>query len=395
MSRSESPRAVEPAIAPWGPPRAAYVHVPFCRHRCGYCDFTLIAGRDDLIDRYLDALALEIERELPGPVEVDTLFFGGGTPSHLSPDQLARLFGIVGSRISLVPEGECSIEANPLDLDNERLAALVQAGVNRVSIGVQSFQPGELRLLERDHTGIEARDAVRRVRRAIPNVGVDLIFGTPGQSLADWSASLEACLALEPAHVSTYGLTFEKGTSFWSRRERGALRQSPEDLEREMYELAMEQLPAAGVPQYEISNFARPGFECRHNETYWDARSCWAFGPGAASYLGGVRRQNHRSTTTWIARTLTREVAPPALVEELSPEDRAREAAMLGLRRTRGIDSAAFERRFGAAPRSLAGAAFERLVSAGWLEESSGWLRLTREGRCVADTVLMEFLSPL
>jgi oxygen-independent coproporphyrinogen-3 oxidase len=300
---------------------------------------------------------------------------------------------MVLGRCRLATGGEFSIEANPLDLTPERTAILKEFGVNRVSVGVQSFESRELQLLERDHSGAEARDAIRRLQHVIPNVGVDLIFGVPGQSLDDWRRNIEAAIALGPAHLSTYGLTFEKGTAFWTRREHGVLRAVPEETEREMYELAMELLPAAGYPQYELSNFARPGFECRHNQVYWDARSYYAFGPGAASYLGGVRRTNHRSTTTWIQKTIASGGdAPVTLVEELSAEERAREAVMLGLRRAAGIDLQAFAARFGFSIAELGGAALPRMVGQGLVEETNGWLRLTREGRCVADSVIAEFL---
>jgi oxygen-independent coproporphyrinogen-3 oxidase len=201
-------------------------------------------------------------------------------------------------------------------------------------------------------------------------------------------------VALEPVHVSTYGLTFEKGTAFWSRRLHGRLWQAPEDLELAMYEFAMERLPAAGLPQYELSNFARPGFDCRHNHVYWDAESYYAAGPGAASYIDGVRRTNHRSTTTWMNKVLQGTGEPPAaLVEKLTPEDRAREAVMLGLRRTSGIDPVAFENRFGFSPVQLGGDALPALIEQGLLESMADRLRLTPRGRCLADSVVSEFLS--
>jgi oxygen-independent coproporphyrinogen III oxidase len=378
---------------PWGEPRALYVHVPFCRHRCGYCDFTLVAGRDDLIDRYLAALTLELRDALPLPVEIDTLFFGGGTPTHLSPDQLRQLFSMVRAHCRLTPGSEFSIEANPLDLTDERIAALVESGVNRVSVGVQSFQSRELTLLERDHSPEEAAVLVAKLKAAIPNVGVDLIFGVPGQSLEDWERSLDSVLALDPPHISTYGLTFEKGTAFWTRRAKGELRQQPEELERQMYALAIERLAAAGYRHYELSNFAKAGFECRHNQVYWNARSYYAAGPGAASYLNGVRRTNHRSTTHWIERTLGAQgQAAAGFTEQLSVEERAREALMLGLRQIAGVEVVAFEQRFGVSLRELAGATIDRMQSAGWLEQAEGRLRLTAEGVFVADTVVSELL---
>ena len=184
-------------LRPWGEPRALYVHVPFCRHRCGYCDFTLVAGRDDLIERYLQSLEKELAFSLPEPVEIDMLFFGGGTPSHLNPNQLASLFQLVLKHVRPTENLEFSIEANPLDVTADRLAGLRNFGVNRVSLGVQSFEDAELRILERDHTGDEARTAVEHTAKVIPNVGIDLIFGAPGQSLESWRRSLHAAVELE------------------------------------------------------------------------------------------------------------------------------------------------------------------------------------------------------
>ncbi|OAI57738.1 coproporphyrinogen III oxidase [Planctomyces sp. SCGC AG-212-M04] len=370
------------------------MHVPFCRHRCGYCDFTLVAGRDDLINRYLEALELELSVAVPPNTQLDTLFFGGGTPTHLSPDQLQRLFQAVLKRVQLTNGAEFSVEANPLDLTDARIGVLSAVGVNRVSVGVQSFQSSELTTLERDHSPAEATAIVRRLMKTIPNVGVDLIFGVPGQSLENWRTNLTKVLDLAPPHISTYGLTFEKGTAFWSRRAKGDLRQQPEELERDMYALAIERLTAAGYRHYELSNFAKPGFECRHNQVYWNARSYYAAGPGAASYLNGVRRSNHRSTTHWIEHTIAAHGASaPGLTEELSPEERAREALMLGLRQRTGIDIPQFEARFDVSLEALAGPTIQRMQTAGWLEHDENRLRLTDEGVFVADTVVSELLN--
>jgi oxygen-independent coproporphyrinogen III oxidase len=392
-SSQSTPDPLDDPSAPWGEPRSLYVHVPFCRHRCGYCDFTLVAGRDDLIDRYLDALQKELHFAVPPKASLDTLFFGGGTPTHLAPLQLRQLLDLVLRHVVLSPGAEVSVEANPLDLTDERIAELERGGINRVSIGLQSFHVGELRLLERDHTPQQAVEAIRRVSTVIPNFGIDLIFGLPGQSLNDWTSSLQKVLELSPQHVSTYGLTFEKGTAFWTRRAKGQLIPQPEEHERDMYDAAISTLTSAGYDHYELSNFARPGSECRHNQVYWNARSYYAIGPGAAEYAGGVRRTNHRSTTHWISHTLNGPSrAAAGFEEQLSPEDRAREALMLGLRQIAGINIPAFERRFGVKLQDLAGPAIERMQAAGWITLDQDRLRLTHEGIFVADTVVSELL---
>ncbi len=371
-------------------PRAAYVHVPFCRRRCGYCDFTLVAGRDDLIDGYLTAIEQELSRlETPRPME--TLFLGGGTPTHLPAAALRRLLAIVARWLPLQPGGEYSVEANPAGLEETRLEVLAEAGVNRVSLGVQSFHPQHLATLERDHSPQDVVEVVARLRPHIPNLSFDLIFAVPEQSVDDWRDTLAAAVALAPQHLSTYGLTWERGTAFWSRRARGMLSPVDEETERTMYECALDDLAAGGYEPYELSNFARPGSTCRHNQVYWRGESYYGFGPGAASFVNGVRSTNHRSVTTWLRRTLAGESAVQER-EQLTPEQRAREAVMLGLRQRAGIDLNEFQQRFGCTPAELEPRAWQQHLEAGRLEIVDGRLRLTRAGCLVADHVMMDFL---
>jgi len=373
------------------PPQAAYLHVPFCRHRCGYCDFPLITGRDELIDDYLRAIEQELQ-SLREPQEVDTLFFGGGTPTHLPPEKLEHLLRLACQWLPLANGSEFSVEANPLDLDPDRIGVLREAGVNRISLGAQSFDAGALAMLERDHAPADIGEVVERLRsHELTNIALDLIFAVPGQSRENWQNTLAAATKLGVRHVSAYGLTYEKGTAFWSRRSAGTLRPVADDLEREMYADAMDILPAVGLRQYEISNYARPGFECRHNLVYWAGRSYYAFGPGAARYVDGVRSTNHRSVTTWLKRVLAGD-SPVADSEALDPEDRAREQIMLGLRMTSGIELASFQQQTGFDLHELGGVPLQRFLDQGLLEEVDGHVRLTREGRFLADTVTSELL---
>ena len=385
-----SPPVTLPAWPPLTEPRACYIHVPFCSHRCGYCDFTLIARRPDLVEDYLTALEIELS-SLGEPREIDTLFLGGGTPTYLSAEQLDRLCSLLRKWFRLAPGYEWSIEANPTGMTDDKLDALRAAGVNRVSLGVQTFDGDLLKLLERDHDGEIAIDAVRRLLNHFSNVSIDLIFGIPGQSLSHWIDTIGRATTLGVHHISTYGLTFEAGTAFWSRRSKGQLSPLPDELERSMYEAVMDQLPAAGYPQYEISNFARPGHECRHNQVYWNAAPFFGFGPGAAAFVQGVRRTNHRSVTTWVRRTLAGQNAVGES-ETLAREAAAREAVMVGFRQCRGISQTAFRERYGMPLDSLAGAAFGSLLTDGWLEYSGDQVRLTRAGRCMADRVILEFM---
>lgn len=373
-----------PTVA-MAPPRAAYVHVPFCRHRCGYCNFTVVAGRDDLVEAYLDALERELGA-LDRPREVDTLFVGGGTPSHLEPAALERLLTLITRWFPLSVGGEFSVEANPADVDRPRVELLVAHGVNRISLGAQSFDPEKLRRLQRDHRPEDVAGSVYLARSRGAAVSLDLIFAAPGETLDLWQRDLEAAIALEPEHLSTYGLTYERGASFYGRLLRGELARLSEDTERAMYELAIDRLAEAGLEHYEVSNFARPGRHCRHNHVYWAGESYYAAGPGAARYVEGRREVNHRSTTTWIGRVLAGQ-SPVAEAECLSPEDRAREALVLGLRRLAGVDREDFAARTGMELDELAGETRARYVRLGLLEDDGRRVRLSRRGLMVSDAM--------
>ena len=371
-------------------PRAAYFHVPFCARRCGYCDFTLIAGRDDLIDPYLRALEIELVG-LGSPREVDSLFFGGGTPTHLPAPQLGRLMRLARKWLVLAPGCEVSVEANPTGLDPAKIQVLREAGVNRISLGVQSFDDALLERLGRDHTETDISVTLERLKLHFTNIALDLIFGVPGQTPDDWRTTLAKAISFDAQHLSTYGLTYEKGAPFWSRRRKGLLAPVPEEDEYTMYATAMNDLSAAGFEQYELSNFAKPGFCCRHNEVYWKGEPYYAFGPGAARYVDGCRETNHRSVTTWLKRTLAHQSAVNA-TETLSAEERAREMLFLGLRRNQGLDRCEFEDRTGFQLDQLAAEAIRRHQQTGLLEDTGTHIRLTREGRFLADSVIVDFL---
>ena len=371
-------------------PSSAYIHVPFCQHRCGYCDFTLVAQKDHLIEEYLAAMEQQLAEAGEG-VELQTLFLGGGTPTHLSIDQLQRLFDAIFSHFQLAANYEFSIEANPLNLTEEKIDFLNQSGVNRVSLGVQSFDSEILTFLERDHQPEQIFEIVESLQSRIKNTSLDLIFAVPGQSLKDWQTSLSEAVRLKIPHISTYGLTIEKGTTFWSRQKAGLFDLPEEELAGVMYEFALDFLNSEGLKHYEISNFARPGYECRHNEVYWTGYPYFGFGPGAASYLDGIRRQNHRSVATWLKRIAAGE-SPIADQEQLSPEDRAREAIIFGLRRRVGIEVAEFASRYGFDLYSLSHAAIQKHIQSGLLEETATHLRLTQAGCLLADSVVIDFL---
>ncbi len=371
----------------WPEPRAAYVHVPFCRHRCGYCNFSVLAGRDeDYAESYLQALEIELAM-LGEPRPVDSLFIGGGTPTHLPPPWLARLLRLVTRWFVLQPGGEFSVEANPSDIEPQRLERLADAGVNRLSLGVQSFATETLQVLERDHDAEIAARAIELAGAQFGNVSCDLIFGSPGQTLAAWSADLQRLLELPLQHVSTYGLTYEKGTRFWSQRDRGVFQAAGENTELAMYKLAIETLTGAGFEHYEISNFAKPGHRCRHNLAYWEGRGWYAAGPGAASFSQGRREVNHRSPTTYVRRLLEGK-SPLAETESLDAETWARERLVFGLRMLAGIDLAVIHRETGVDVEQTRGAQIAAFVTDGWLDRQGDTLCLTERGLYLSDSIL-------
>ncbi len=375
----------------WVEPRSAYIHIPFCAHKCGYCDFASLAGSDHLADRYLGALEREMAAQV-GPREVDTIFIGGGTPTRLDARQLDRLLAMTRRHFPLRPGGEWTVEANPGTLDAAKADVLAEGGVNRVSLGAQSFQPALLHVLERNHGPDEVPKALDLVRPRFPSWSFDLIFGVPGSTLDLWVADLEAALALGPSHLSCYGLVFEKGTALWKQERAGLVRPVDEEAERAMYEHAIDRLEADGLAMYEISNFARPGQESRHNLIYWANDAYFGVGLGAARYANGVRSSNTRDLPAYLKRIEEgRDATGPT--ETLDPEARARETAVLMLRRTvAGIDRLDFRRRTGFDLDALAADALPRHRAGGLIEDDGRRVRLTREGLFLADTVLCDLL---
>jgi oxygen-independent coproporphyrinogen-3 oxidase len=287
---------------------------------------------------------------------------------------------------------EFSIESTPESLTDEKVALLAEQGVNRVSIGVQSFDARTLTVLERRHAPGDVPRAIECVRRRIANFSLDLIFGVPGQSLADWIRDLEHALSFAPPHVSTYGLTYEKGTPLWKDRERGRVAPLSEDDELAMYLHALDALAAAGIEQYEVSNHARHGSECRHNQAYWANFAYFGFGVGAARYIECRRELNTRSLDTYLRRMLSGE-SPTIQSEQLSPPHRARETIGVQLRRRSGIVREEFAAQTGYALDDLAGNRLSHLAHHGLIHDDGRCVTLTRRGLCLADSVIAEMLA--
>lgn len=364
--RPDSPELADGA-AGWA---SAYVHVPFCARICPYCDFAVVEGRDELADRYLAAVEDEIGSR-PEWRPLDAVFVGGGTPSRFGSVRLAGLVAALDKRFGLAPEGEVTLEANPEDWTPELAAQLVEAGYTRVSFGAQSFDALVLSCLGRRHTPARITEAVAAARSAgFRSVSVDLIFGTPGETLARWRTTVDQAIDLGTDHVSCYALTVERGTPL-SRSVAGGAPAPDPDLQADQYELADELLSAAGLVRYEVSNWGRPGHGCRYNLSVWAQGEYEAFGNGAHGFRHGRRFRNVRRLDAYIERV---EGArdPRAGEEELTVVERERERLFLGLRRAAGVaDGRGVEA-------LLASADGRRLLSAGVIEYSNGRLRVAR-----------------
>lgn len=375
-------------------PPALYIHAPFCRRKCHYCDFASVPLEADLVKRYLSALKREAERELaswPAGWEVPSIYIGGGTPTALEPEDLEAVLAVA----ALFPRAagaEWTVEANPGTLDPAKLALLAGAGVNRLSLGVQSFDDDLLSFLGRIHTAREAEEAWDMARSAgFSNLNLDLIYAIPGQTLGAWRRTLKRALSLQPEHLSAYSLSIEPGTEFGRRAEAGSLKPVAEELDLSMYRAAQELLGEAGLKQYEISNFARPGLECRHNLVYWRNEPYLGLGPAATSYLSGVRRTNREDVGEYI-RALAAGEDPTAAREVATLELGMAETVILGLRLTEGIAWERFYDRFGCDLRDVFADSIRRLTRAGLVEADVQGLRLTPRGLPVANRVFQEFL---
>ncbi len=395
-----------------------YVHIPFCRAKCRYCDFNSYAGVESLVPSYVDALLAEMLRWRPlvADFTVTTVFIGGGTPSILPPAEVKRVLGTVRDSFRpdgraparLAPDAEVSLEANPGTVDVAYLKGLRRLGVNRLSLGVQSLRDDDLRLLGRIHTAAEAREAYQAARRAgFDNVNIDLIYGLPWQTLRDWRRTLKEAIALRPDHLSLYALTLEEGTPLAADVSSGRVPQPDPDLAADMYREAEAALAAADYQHYEISNWALPGRRCRHNLTYWRNEPYLGLGTGAHSSFGGFRFANTRAPREYIRgveESAAREPAADGIAsflaslahietsEETSRASAMAETVILGLRLVDGLPFEGFRRRFGLELTAAYGPQVEELEGFGLLERADGRLRLTPRGRLLGNEAFQRFL---
>ena len=402
-----------------------YIHIPFCRFKCFYCDFNTYAGIENLLPNYVGALTIEIQRwgealrQNGVESETPTVFFGGGTPSLLKPTQVAAVLGAISNSFTLRDDAEISMEVNPESVTREFVRDVMALGVNRFSMGAQSLDNSELQMLGRLHDAGGVERALFALRSGgADNVNLDLMYGLPRQALETWESSLAGVLKLTPEHLSLYALTVEEATPFHGWVESGRLPLPDPDLAADMYETAEQRMAEAGYAQYEISNWAREGRECRHNLAYWFNSEFLGFGPGAHSHLFGARFSVMRQPRGYIDRMaelsrqpdaptinlppldgpiddedILRRIAPIDSVDPYTDFMRKAETFVLGLRLNRGVAEQDYQRRFGVLPTEFFREAIETSVSDGLLERDADILRLTARGRLLSNEVFVRIMA--
>ena len=374
----------------WG----VYVHIPFCRSKCQYCDFASYAGREEMREAYVDALGVETlvrgQEMVLKHGRPETVYVGGGTPTALSGEQLGTVVALLKSVFGTAPE--FTMEVNPGTVDGSLLKKLREWGVNRLSIGVQSFDDNLLKRLGRIHTAAQAEEAVKLAREAgFDNLSLDLMYGLPGQTMEMLQASVEKAMALEPEHISIYGLQVEEGTPFYREQEAGTLNVPENEVTEAMYDYLTDFLPEQGYRRYEISNYAKPGRESRHNLSYWQDVPYLGLGSAAHSYLDGMRLENVADLDEYIS-TIKSGSLPLRSEEDPSEQHHMEEFAFLALRTAKGIDKKKFKDTFKQELRSVYGKKINRLVRQGLLKETKKNIALTKEGAKVGNQVFAEFL---
>ncbi len=363
-----------------------YVHIPFCVRKCAYCDFPSFAGREKDMEAYVNRLIGEMKEKADSGVAIATLYVGGGTPSLLPAALMERVLGALRGTFDFLPDAECSCECNPGTVTEPFLRVLKKGGINRLSFGAQAFQARLLHLLGRIHTWEQVKESVSMARaQGFSNLNLDLMLGLPGQTLADMEETLEAALSLSPTHLSCYGLIVEEGTKMHDQVENGAWTLPDEETERDMYELCRSTLSRRGFLQYEISNFALPGFACRHNLDCWRRREYLGLGSSACGFSGNVRYRNAPALDDYLA-------GKPPEKTVISPEDARFESVMLGLRMTEGVSEEAFYQMHGVSLWDAYGEKLKSSMSAGLVVRENGYLKLTRRGMDVQNRVLVDLL---
>ncbi|MGT2636430.1 radical SAM family heme chaperone HemW [Streptococcus ratti] len=372
-------------------PRSAYVHIPFCTQICYYCDFSKVFIQNQPVDAYLEALIKEFN-DYYRIKDLRTLYIGGGTPTALSAEQLEYLLSHLSKNLNLDTLEEFTIEANPGDLTPDKVAVLKQSAVNRVSLGVQTFNDKHLRQIGRGHNEAQIYESVDSLRKAgFDNISIDLIYALPNQTMADVRENVAKALALDIPHLSLYSLILEHHTVFMNKMRRGQLNLPTEDLEAEMFDYIIAEMEAHGFEHYEISNFTKPGFESRHNLMYWDNAEYFGCGAGASGYVEGIRYRNRGPIQHYLKATA--EEGHARLQEEkLTQAEQMEEELFLGLRKKSGVSLSRFEEKFGRTLQEVYGLALHDLEESGLIVSDKDRIRMTKKGLFLGDTVAEKFI---
>ena len=370
-------------------PSSAYVHIPFCTQICYYCDFSKVFIKNQPVDAYLEHLIQETRSYEIGKLR--TLYIGGGTPTALSAQQLAYLLTELPKVMDLSEVEEFTIEANPGDLDPDKIAVLKDSQVNRVSLGVQTFDNKMLKKIGRSHQEQDIYDNIRHLKQAgFDNISIDLIYALPGHTMDQVKENVAKAICLDIPHMSLYSLILENHTVFMNRMRRGKLPLPKEELEAEMFEYIIEELEKAGFEHYEISNFSKPGFESRHNLVYWDNAEYYGLGAGASGYVDGIRYKNHGPIRHYLEAV---EAGKARITEEhLTLEEKMEEELFLGLRKKTGVSKARFEEKFGVSFDQRYGQVVANLTEQGLLVPDDKQVRMTKRGLFLGDTVAEKFI---
>lgn len=374
--------------------KAAYIHIPFCHHICHYCDFNKVFMKGQPVDEYLQSLEKEMELTVKGDKSVlETVFVGGGTPTALNEKQLEKLVDGINRQLKIDSRTEYTFEANPGDLSKEKLAILKNAGVNRLSFGVQTFNDELLKKIGRSHRAQDVFESIEAAKTiGFENISVDLIYSLPGQTKQDVIDSIHTALSLGLVHYSGYSLIIEPKTVFYNLMQKGKLLIPGEDAEAEMYETLMEQMELHGLYQYEISNFAVPGFESRHNLTYWNNEEYYGFGAGAHSYVNGMRQSNYGPLKKYM-EPLAKGELPIMDAHQVSRMEKIEEEMFLGLRKTEGVSIRHFQEKFQENPLQLFEKQLGEWANKGLLKTENERIFLTRQGRLLGNEVFQSFIG--
>ena len=371
-------------------PESLYIHIPFCIRKCLYCDFLSVTYNESLAKAYTDALCKELILKKDIAEELKTIYIGGGTPTILPEECFSQLFKCLKDNFKFSDSHEITIEANPGTVDKSKIDAMLSLGVNRLSIGVQSFNDDELKTLGRIHTSDEALKAIETIKNSgINNFSIDLIYGIPGQTLDSWKRTVSKAVELSPAHISSYELTPEKDTPLYRLIQSGEVKMPDEDLVLSMYDYAIDHLTSKGYEHYEISNFALPRFRCLHNLNYWDRGEYIGAGAGAHSFIRGFRSKNTDDIRRYI-KDLNKGIIPKAESTDIKRDDAIKEFIFLNLRKTEGISLAKAE----ALGLDMPGVCLE-LTEDGYLEIKGDYLRLSRKGLVISNSVIVRLFEVL